>query len=107
MSEQQISSARNPTYDLTTCKGALQAGLDHAASITFQYGNAGLGRVMGSDEAMAALKALHPLPEIENHPHYKAALKTADARVLANDLEGTKAACRALWGVVARLAKGD
>ena len=88
MSDQQFSAQRNPTYDLTTAKGVMQAGLDHAASISYQYGNVGFGRVMGSPAFFTALRAI-------------------DAPVLAGDVEGTKAACRALWGVVRRLAQGE
>ena len=82
----QISERRNPTYDLSTAKGVMQAGLDHAASISYRYGNTGFGRVMGSPAFFTALRAL-------------------DAPVLAEDIEGTKAACRSLWVIVERLAQ--
>ena len=87
MSEQKISTARNPTYDLTTARGVMQAGLDHAAGISYRYGNAGFASVMGSPDFFTALRAL-------------------DAPVLAGDIDGTKAACRALWATVERLAQG-
>lgn len=88
MSDQKFSAARNPQYDLTTCTGLMQAGLDHAAQLTHKYGNEGLGRVMGSGEYFAALRAV-------------------DAPVLAGDIDETKAACRALWATVERIAQGE
>ena len=88
MGDQKYSAARNPTYDLTTAAGIKQAGLDHAASISYRYGNAGFGRLIGSWAFFTALRAL-------------------DAPVDAGDVEGTKAACLALWDVVEQLAKGE
>lgn len=88
LTDQKINTARNLQYDLTTARGIMQAGLDHAASISYRYGNIGFGRVMGSSDFFTALRAL-------------------DAPVLAGDIEGTKGACRALWRVVERLGKGE